>query len=75
VHSACQRGNVFPENGRFPCRVDTQNAQNAISLSTWPAFPLIAGFDPRSPAAEAKNLIINHFYFADFKILFTFAKE
>ena len=38
-------------------------------------FPLISGFDPLSPAAEAKDLIINHFYFADFKILFTFAKE
>jgi hypothetical protein len=40
-----------------------------------PSFPLIASFDPRSTAAEAKNLIINYFYFADFKILFTFAKE
>ena len=45
-------------------------------------FPLISGFDPLSPAAsvsvilsEAKDLIINHFYFADFKISFTFAKE
>ena len=28
VHSARQRGNVFPENGCFPCRVDKQNAQN-----------------------------------------------
>ena len=58
-----------------------QNAQNAIFASMRPgkretrSYPLIAGSDPLSPAAEAKDLIINHFYFADFKILFTFAKE
>ena len=33
-HSACQRGYVFPEKGRFRCRVDKKSASGAFCVST-----------------------------------------